>query len=313
MEPTNDPSKKSANTAFAATVLCTLAVGLGFYTLQLITVANQPVKDPSIRLLENQKDVAAIYDETADKFDSDVGISETLMGLMSVRKQLSKQCKGHVLEVSCGTGRNIGYYDLSPGSAIDSLTFNDLSKQMVEMCKKKWATHHPTGETKLTKPGLSVRFSTGSALDPMPLAPGEKKYDTIIQTMGICSTPSPHNLIRNMAQHLNMDNPEARILLLEHGRGEYDWVNNILDNSGQKHAEIHGCWFNRDIGGIVTSVAAETGLEVVSEKRKHFGTTWIYELKPSGVRPDKAPVATSAAAEAEEKASSGWRSWLGMK
>ncbi|KAM0721073.1 hypothetical protein Q7P37_003359 [Cladosporium fusiforme] len=308
-----DPRKDAKGISPGVFVMSGLAVLLGCYSTMLAMSVYQAVehRHPEIRCLDNQKDVASVYDETADNFDSEVGMSENLMGLLPIRKDLSNKCKGHVLEVSCGTGRNIGYYDIGHGSSIDSLTFNDLSKQMVDVCKKKWQTHYPVSENKKVKPGLTVRFSTGSALDPMPLAPGGKKYDTIIQTMGICSTPSPHQLIRNMTQHLDMDNPDSRILLLEHGRAKYDWTNNIIDGSAQKHAELHGCWFNRDIGEIVHSVAAETGLEVVSEKRKHLGTTWIYELKPSGKKPVAA--AAAPAAPTEQTSTSSWGSWLGWK
>ena len=57
--------------------------------------------------------MAGRYDYTADSFDSDVGLSEWLMGVNRIRQKLSLMCTGHVLEVSCGTGRNLGYYDIA--------------------------------------------------------------------------------------------------------------------------------------------------------------------------------------------------------
>jgi len=106
------------------------------------------------------------------------------------------------------------------------------------------------------------------------------KYTTILQTMGICSTPSPHTLMSSLAGHLDTSDPEARILLLEHGRSYLPWLNRILDNSAEKHAEIHGCWYNRDIGEIVEEEAKKAGLEVRRVMRKHLGTTWVFELAP---------------------------------
>jgi len=224
MQPANDPKSKSRG-KFAPIVLSFFAVTLGFYITQLAIVARQPCQHPEIKDLSKQTDVAARYDETADGFDSEVGSSEALMGINSIRKQLSKQCKGHVLEVSCGTGRNLGYYPLHPGSEIDSLTFLDLSAQMVAVCKKKWLSLYPPSTTRTFKPNLAVRFSTTSALGPMPPAPkgGNGKYTTILQTMGLCSTPSPQALLTNLAAHLDLSNPESRILLLEHGRSDYAW------------------------------------------------------------------------------------------
>jgi methyltransferase OMS1 len=275
-------------------------------------------QNPIVQDLNKQTDVAARYDETADGFDSEVGSSEALMGINSIRKRLSQQCKGHVLEVSCGTGRNLGYYPLHPGSEIDSLTFLDLSAQMVAVCKKKWLALYPASKTttQTFKPNLAVRFSTTSALGPMPPAPEGSnggKYTTIIQTMGLCSTPSPQALLTNLAAHLDFSDPEARILLLEHGRSDYAWLNNILDNAAQKHAEIHGCWFNRDIGAMVEAAAKESGLEVVKERRKHLGTTWVFELKPLVKAVEEAMKKPESAPVVEEVPSAGWRGWFGMK
>ena len=318
MQADNNSSAKLRG-KFAPIVLSFLAVSLGFYITQLAIVARQPCTHPEIKDLARQTDVAARYDETADGFDSEVGSSEALMGINGIRKRLSQQCKGHVLEVSCGTGRNLGYYPLQPGSAIDSITFLDLSAQMVAVCKKKWLALYPPSSSKTTsfKPNLAIRFSTTSALGPMPPAPTTSpdtdtsgKYTTIIQTMGLCSTPSPQALLTNLASHLDLSNPDARILLLEHGRSDYAWLNNILDNAAQKHAEIHGCWFNRDIGAMVEAAARESGLEIVGEERRHLGTTWVFELKPV-VRADERGEGRKVVEE--EVPAAGWRGWLGMK
>jgi methyltransferase OMS1 len=334
MQPGNDPSSKSRG-KFAPILLSFFAVGLGFYITQLVIVARQPCKHPDIQNLSKQKDVAARYDETADGFDSEVGSSEALMGINGIRKRLSKQCRGHVLEVSCGTGRNLGYYPLHPGSEIDSLTFLDLSPQMIAVCKKKWLALYPSTSTQAFKKNLAIRFSTSSALEPMPPAPttperseastkgteespSAGKYTTILQTMGLCSVPDPSLLLRNLATHLDTSDPSARILLLEHGRSSYAWLNNILDNAAQKHAEIHGCWFNRDIGSMVEEACKESGLEIVSERRKHLGTTWVFELRAS----EKAVAAARARGGVKAgdsivvedvKAEAGWRGWLGLK
>ena len=316
MQPGNDPKSKTRG-KFAPIVLSFFAVGLGFYITQIAIIARRPCNHPDIQDLDKQTDVAARYDETADGFDSEVGSSEALMGINGIRKRLSKQCKGHVLEVSCGTGRNLGYYPLQPGSAIDSLTFLDLSAQMVAVCKKKWLSLYPASTTQTFKPGLAVRFSTTSATGPMPPAPNGGKYTTIIQTMGLCSTPSPHALLTNLAAHLDLSDPDARILLLEHGRSDYAWLNNILDNAAQKHAEIHGCWFNRDIGVLVEAAAKESGLEIVKERRRHLGTTWVFELKPAARAKAVEAAGKKSSSDGdgvgEERPAAGWRGWLGLK
>ena len=288
-----------------------LAGGIAFYSARLYVEARKPAQNPGIADISNQKDVAGVYESTADNFDSEVGFSECLMGINGERKKLAEKCTGHVLEVSCGTGRNLGYYAIgNQDGKVESLTLVDLSPQMIEVCKKKWQVLRSTEKSKL-KPGLQVRFMKGSALGKMPLAPGEKKYDSIIQTIGLCSTPSPVDLLVNLVNYLDTSNPEARILLLEHGRSDHGWLNNILDNSAEKHAEIHGCWFNRDIGEFVEEAARKTGLEVVSERRRHFGTTWVYELKPRADLVKKGLTPEVKALEPQQ--SSSWRSWIVWK
>lgn len=301
-------------------VLASLMGGIiAFYSANLYVAATQPCQNPQIAELSQQKDVVARYDETADGFDSDVGFSEWFMGIIKNRKLLAARCRGHVLEVSCGTGRNLGYYDIAPGGKVDSLTFIDISPQMIDVCKKKWAALYASVRTSwfgsTIKPDLSIRFLPASALGEMPLAPTNppRKYDTIIQTMGLCSTASPAALLENMVRYLDTSNPESKIILLEHGRSYKPWLNRILDNSAEKHAEIHGCWFNRDIGALVEEAAAKTGLEVVNEKRRHFGTTWMFELKPrTGIAKEPSSPSSPSSPElqaVEEKAAKKWFPW----
>ena len=92
--------------------------------------------------------------------------------------------------------------------------------------------------------------------------------------MGLCSTPQPSVLLAQLGSTVNPVN--GQILLLEHGRSHYTWLNWILDKTAPAHADRHGCWWNRDIGKI----AEESGLEIVKIKRYHLGTTWWIELKP---------------------------------
>ena len=94
--------------------------------------------------------------------------------------------------------------------------------------------------------------------------------------MGLCSTPNASSLLANLGR---LTNPSSgRILLLEHGRSYFAWLNRILDKHASAHADKHGCWWNKDIQKIVE----ESGLEVVQITRYmyHFGTTWKMELRP---------------------------------
>ncbi len=70
--------------------------------------------------------------------------------------------------------------------------------------------------------------------------------------------------------------PDGRILLIEHGRSTYAWLNRLLDDSAAQHKAKWGCEWNRNIDDIV----AAAGLEVLDKQKWHFGTTYVYTAKP---------------------------------
>ncbi|KAL8970200.1 MAG: hypothetical protein Q9183_001633 [Haloplaca sp. 2 TL-2023] len=227
------------------------------------------------------------FNATARAFDDDVEFTEWFGGITKLRKGLAQRAHGNVLEAAVGTGRNSKFYDMKSGR-IKSLTALDQSKEMIDVARAKWEESHPKDE--------QCRFLTSSALESLPSVsdvndkPESGGYDTIISTMSLCSIPGPSIFLRNLASHLSHEemgvsrasqpvqesnkNPPSRILLLEHGRSYYAWVNRFLDRSASLHARQHGCWWNRDIGKI----ASDSGLEIVNMERKHLGTTWVLEL-----------------------------------
>ena len=207
------------------------------------------------------------YNTTAKHFDADVSSTENIWGITRLRRRIAQQAKGDVLEASVGTGRNGVYYDLEK---IKSLAFVDQSGAMVEIARKKWNSLHPRYE--------NCSFLTQSAMDPLP-APAipETGFTTIVQTMGICSTPAPAVTLAHLGSMADPKN--GRVLLLEHGRSYYEWMNWILDKAAAKHADKHGCWFNRDVGRVLE----ESGLVIEKVERSQFGTLWLVEARP-GVR-----------------------------
>lgn len=215
------------------------------------------------------KDLSSVYDKLANEYDSDVGMEEMLSFMKSKRKWVMKHCKGDVLEVASGTGRNIDYLD---PTVIKSYTFLDSSKKMMDICYDKFHERWPNFE--------KVKFVVGKAEELVKLSTNLKskstfKYDTIIETFGLCSHEDPVKALENMKELLK---PGGRIILLEHGRGNYNFINKILDNRAHKHGEKWGCRWNLDIGEIVDN----SGLEITEEKRAHLGTTWMIVCK----RPD---------------------------
>lgn len=237
--------------------------------------------------IEIPPDVSNRYNSIATTFDSSVDFTEKLMGLTRLRKKMIRQASGDVCEVSIGTGRNLTFYDWDfkglneagnhqvKRGKVKSFTAVDKSPEMLQIAYEKFTREYPGM--------VGARWVIQDAAEPLPSLPvsandgsGNKvrqKYDTIVQTMGLCSTSDPVLLLKNLGESVNEG---GRILLLEHGKGTWSWLNDILDGLAPRHALEFGCIWNRDIGKIVE----DSGLEIVTMKRKHFGTTWWIELRP---------------------------------
>lgn len=276
----------------------TLLVLSGYSTYLYVYLTREPSL-PVPSKPEAQPDVSSRYDKIAATFDSAVDFNESLMRLPALRRKLVEQAKGDVLEVSIGTGRNLEYYDWDfkgvgkmakrPGARrgkVRSFTAIDKSAEMLEVAHEKFTAMFPGT--------LGVRWVVGDAEQDIPPPPKDanersgnlvgQKYDTVVQTMGLCSVGDPVGLLRKMGSVVKEE--DGRILLLEHGRGNWAWLNGVLDRFSEAHAREFGCWWNRDLGAIVR----ESGLEVVEMKSIwwHGGTTWWIELKkPRGFVAEK--------------------------
>lgn len=111
--------------------------------------------------------------------------------------------------------------------------------------------------------------------------PSQKKYDSIIQTFGLCSVSDPVAVLTNLASAVKPGT--GRIVLLEHGKGFYGLVNGLLDKNAGKHFDKYGCWWNRDIEALVEEAARQApGLSIVKVERPkvlQMGTLVWVELK----------------------------------
>jgi methyltransferase OMS1 len=242
-------------------MICGLAsFGMGLYAVMIYVSLTEEVE-----VGEVPDDLSDRFDKEAEGYDEKVNLAETMLRLTSRRKQMTQKATGHVLEVAVGTGRNIPYY---PTKQCATVTLLDSSAPMLAVAKRKWKDTHPEYFSR-------TFFKQQSAIDPItPPHDAQAGFDTVIQTMGLCSTPEPVKLLHSLEAATNEET--GQILLLEHGKSHYEWLNNFLDQSAPNHALTHGCWWNKDIGKIVE----ESGLEVVDIKRYNFGTTWWVELKP---------------------------------
>lgn len=208
------------------------------------------------------QDTTEFFDEKAEDYDNQIKWEERGVMMGRRRKWLMLQIEGDVLEVSCGTGRNIPYLNLEH---VDSITFTDSSKKMVEETEKKFRKAFPGFK--------KVAFVTGKAEGLASLAESTNaRYDTVVEAFGLCAHEDPVAALKNMAKLLR---PGGRVVLLEHGRGTWDLVNNHLDFRAEKRMKTWGCRWNLDIGELIE----DAGLDITYEKRVHLGSTWMLVCK----------------------------------
>ena len=225
--------------------------------------------EESANLAHQERDVSGRYDDTASGFDLEVKNNERTSLIWLMRRRLVGQAEGHVLESSAGTGRNHSYYNLDK---CKSITFVDQSALMVVVAMQKWREIYSK-----PLPTTQLAFKQKSALE-LKEKPKDG-YDTIVQTMGICSTPVPAETLAHLGTLLNQKT--GKMLLIEHRRGYYEWTNKNLDRTAPRHAEQFGCYYNRDIQKILE----ESGLVIEKIQRPYWwnlGTVWVVEARPKG-------------------------------
>ncbi|EPS43868.1 hypothetical protein H072_2118 [Dactylellina haptotyla CBS 200.50] len=206
-------------------------------------------------------DTNKVYEKISGNYDSSVRFSEWFMGMSLLRRWMLWGLEGDILEASAGTGRNNPYYH---AAKCRSITMVDNSPKMLEIAKTDFQSRYPHYG--------HISFAAQDASQPIKSPSGEG-FDRVIQTMGLCSQKSPVETLKNLEQHCR---PGGKILLLEHGRSHYNWLNSILDAYVLDHARSWGCFWNRDIGKLLE----ESGLVVTKISRFHLGTTWLIEASP---------------------------------
>uniref|UniRef100_A0A8H7NF65 Methyltransferase domain-containing protein n=1 Tax=Bionectria ochroleuca TaxID=29856 RepID=A0A8H7NF65_BIOOC len=276
---------------------------MGFYVLGTLTASLKSTTTPCCSHDHADETPTgrplAMTADNAEQFDKELNFPEWWMGITSLRRRLADRANGTVLELAMGSGRNLEYYNWEPLTSaaaddrssssssddqprgITSFTGLDISADMLDVARRKLTRAH--GRAALVPRRAPPAGALGRP-QPLPLPPpreGVPKYDTIVQTFGLCSVSDPVAVVSNLATAVKPGT--GRIILLEHGKGWYGIVNGLLDRNAGQHFEKYGCWWNRDIQALVEEAARKTpGLEVVKVERPfllQMGTLLWIELK----------------------------------
>lgn len=171
------------------------------------------------------REIARAWDRLSGSYDQ---MERPLDALLVVRhrRALLRLARGQVLEVACGTGRNLACY---PQDRTLRFTLTDLSAGMLRQARRRaradWRTR-----------GLVQ--AEAHAL-PFP----DATFDTVVETLSLCIVPDPMAAVRELAR---VCRPGGRILLLEHVASPtrpIRWLQDLLTPLQAAHV---GCHLNRE-------------------------------------------------------------------
>lgn len=199
------------------------------------------------------RELRATYDRLAPWYDALERIPEILLGTGRLRDLLVAPAEGRVLEVAAGTGRNLARY---PRDC--RVVAVDLSREMLRRAREKDA---------------SCRVLGFLAMDTERLAFPDDAFDTVVDSLALCTYPEPVRALREMAR---VCRPEGRLLLLEHGRSDRGWLGRWQDRHEGYLAERVGCHWNRRPDRLVRAA----GLDVVGRRRSVLGVFQVLEVAP---------------------------------
>jgi ubiquinone/menaquinone biosynthesis C-methylase UbiE len=194
------------------------------------------------------------YDDFADQYARVEPWQERLLGMGRLRRRLFGRARGDVLEVAAGTGINFGHYDRRC-----RLTAVDMSPRMLDLARRRAAGL-----------GLDVDLRV---MDAGALEFADDSFDTVTSSLTLCTFPDPVLALREMAR---VCRPDGRILLLEHGRSDREWLGRFQDRREQRHAQQLGCYWNRRPLDLV----AAAGLTTTATRRHLLGTFHHIEARP---------------------------------
>jgi ubiquinone/menaquinone biosynthesis C-methylase UbiE len=199
------------------------------------------------------QEIAAKYNRFARWYDLVEGVPD-LLGVRKLRQRLLQQVSGQVLEVAVGTGKNLTYYP-----QCCRITGVDVSREMLAV-----------GRERAAKLSMNVSFSLADAAAlPYP----DKTFDTVVSSLTTCTFPNPVSALHEMAR---VCKPKGRILLLEHGRSDREWLGRLQDRRADRHAKQLGCHWNREPLQLVR----HAGLNVIEAERSFFGIFHQIEAQP---------------------------------
>jgi ubiquinone/menaquinone biosynthesis C-methylase UbiE len=101
----------------------------------------------------------------------------------------------------------------------------------------------------------------------------DETFDTVVSSLSTCTFPDPVAALKEMARVCRRT---GKVLLLEHGRSDRDWLARFQDRTADRHAKQLGCHWNRNSLELVK----RAGLAINNAQRVFFGVFNQIEAAP---------------------------------
>lgn len=208
--------------------------------------------DPAAERPKTVEEIRATYAEYADLMDRLDRADRFLAG--RYRRRQFATAEGRVLDVACGTGANFRYL---PETV--ELVGVDISPEMVAKARER-----------LEELGLD---GTVREMDAQELDFPDDAFDTVISSLSTCTFPDPIAALREMSR---VCKPSGRILLVEHGKSDFEPFARFQEWRADAHYAKMGCrWAQEPL-----ELVERAGLPVERADTALFGIVTMVEAHP---------------------------------
>jgi ubiquinone/menaquinone biosynthesis C-methylase UbiE len=189
-------------------------------------------------------------------YDAMMAVAEAT-GFRAWRERLVRGARGRILDLGCGTGRNLPYYrDPSAVAAVD------VRIELLVAARRR------------ATPGTPLVVAAAERL-PFP----DESFDTVVSGLVFCSVADPDRGLREIRRVLTRS---GRLRMLEHVRSTRAWFARWQDLIQPAWTWISGgCHPNRDTEAAVRS----SGFRILSEGYRARRNVRLFEAAPDTTDP----------------------------